>query len=304
MKRPNFFIIGAQRCGTTSLRRYLSEHPRIFIPRLPLEPRYFADDFVTSRSGNLSEAAYLKLFADAEKRHLVAGDSSPTYLPSTAAVANILRFEPAAKFIVLLRSPIAMVYSLHARFVLDGFEDVADFEQAWYLQAARRRGERIPPFCFEPQHLQYGVFCKLGEQLERLYQQVRDDRILVIYSNEMKARPRENYERVLSFLGAPSDGREDFPLFEENGLHRSIMLNQLLLAMGRAKARVGFDGFGLGVADAINRLNRTRVTRCALRPEFRAELAVFFRADVAKLSNLTGRDLSGWLSRRAEDQPH
>jgi hypothetical protein len=297
LKRPNFFIIGAQRCGTTSLRRYLSEHPRIFIPKQPLEPRYFADDFVTSRSGNLSAAVYLKLFTDAGNHHLTAGDSSPTYLPSMAAIANILRFEPAAKFIVLLRSPMAMVRSLNARFVLDGFEDVADFEEAWGLQAARRRGERIPPFCFEPKHLEYGVFCKLGEQLERLYRQVRHDLILVVYSAGMKARPQTNYERVLSFLDVPSDGRVNFPLFEVSGRHRSPMLNHLLLVVDRAKAGVGLGRLGLGVADAIHRWNRIRETRRALRPEFHAALADFFRDDVTILSNLTGRDLSGWLGR-------
>ncbi|HZP44560.1 MAG TPA: sulfotransferase [Candidatus Binataceae bacterium] len=295
MRTPNFFIIGGQRCGTTSLRRYLADHSRIFMCENPPEPRHFATDFVTSRSGRLSRAAYLKAFSGAGEQHLAVGEASPTYLPSAVAIANILQFNPEAKFIVLLRPQIDMARSLHARFFLDGFENVADFEEAWRLQSARRAGRLVPKACFEPKHLQYGDFCKLGEQLERLYQQVPEERVLVIFSREFRTQTQAVYERILSFLGVPSDGRQHFPIYEENRQRRSELLKRGLLTIDRLKIRLGMKSFGLGIANALDNLNERKEARNPLRPDFYAELVEYFRADVDKLSQLTHRDLSDWL---------
>ena len=68
MKEPNFFIVGAPRCGTTALYSYLSEHPNIFMPGVK-ELNYFADDFpnmqkIAFRSYN----DYLRLFIKANRR--------------------------------------------------------------------------------------------------------------------------------------------------------------------------------------------------------------------------------------------
>jgi hypothetical protein len=296
MKKPNFFIIGGQRCGTTSLRRYLSEHPQIFVCEDPPEPRYFATDFVPSPAGALSLPAYLKLFSRADERHLAVGEGSPTYLPSAVAIQNILRFNPEAKFIVLLRGQVEMARSLHARFLLDGFENVADFEEAWRLQLARRAGRFLPRFCFEPKHLQYGDFCKLGEQLERVYERARKDQVLVIFSDEFRTQTPAVYERVLDFLGVPRDGRKQFPIYENNRRCRSEALKLSLLAIDRVKIILGIGSIGLGIATALDNLNQRREARKPLRPEFRAELMDYFRADAVKLSQLIGRDLTDWLT--------
>jgi hypothetical protein len=301
MKKPNFFIIGGQRCGTTSLSRYLSEHSQIFICD-PKEPRYFASDLVPGRAGALSLSAYLNLFRLAGAQHLAVGDASPTYLPSTTAVANILAFDPAAKVIVLLRPQIDMARSLHARFYHDGREDVPDFEDAWQLQDARRAHQHIPRFCYEPRELLYGSFCKLGEQLERVYRSVAQaglpgkNQVLAIFSDELKTGTRAVYERVLDFLAVPRDRREHFPIYEQNRRRRSQVLNRFLLTIDRAKIGLGVGSRGFGIATALDNLNEKKQARTPLRPEFRAHLIDYFRPDVITLSQLTGRDLSHWTS--------
>ena len=63
MTRPNFFIVGAPKCGTTALSEYLREHPNAFLCQ-PKEPHYFATDFPTHRYVT-KEEAYLKLFREA-----------------------------------------------------------------------------------------------------------------------------------------------------------------------------------------------------------------------------------------------
>src|SRR5271170_3647810 len=112
MRLPEFFIIGAPKCGTTSLALYLARHRQIFIPTIK-EPHYFLTDL--RRPGRVSnQRSYETLFKRAGAHHRISGEASVFYLLSRAAVPNILCFNPHAKFIVMVRSPLEMVVSLHA----------------------------------------------------------------------------------------------------------------------------------------------------------------------------------------------
>ena len=110
MKKPNFFIIGAPKCGTTSLANWLAEHPRVFFSDTK-EPHFFCTDGYT---GVKTLKQYEKLFEDAKPHHLAVGEGSTHYLFSKVAVPNILVYNPDARFIVCLRNPVDMAPSLHS----------------------------------------------------------------------------------------------------------------------------------------------------------------------------------------------
>ena len=119
MKKPNVFIIGAPKCGTTSLREYLGSHPNVYACK-PEEPHFFCTD-LKGRYNGLTEPEYLrKYFHGANSRHKVIIDKSTWYLYSKSAVLNILKFDADAKFIVMVRNPINMVYSLHSELLWTG----------------------------------------------------------------------------------------------------------------------------------------------------------------------------------------
>src|SRR5215208_1272534 len=106
-RRPNLFIIGAPKSGTTSLHRYLQEHPQIYMSRTK-EPGYFAPDVEGSRSDLLfkhpdAEPEYLALFANATNQKWV-GESSTTYLMSRRAPSLIDDFAPDARLIAMVRN--------------------------------------------------------------------------------------------------------------------------------------------------------------------------------------------------------
>ena len=65
-KKPNFFIVGAPKCGTTSMWQYLKQHPEIFMTALK-EPHYFGADLGPRRIIE-TESQYLKLFAKAREQ--------------------------------------------------------------------------------------------------------------------------------------------------------------------------------------------------------------------------------------------
>src|SRR5271166_6089058 len=105
---PDFFIVGHEKSGTTSLYKMLRGHPQIFMPDLK-EPRYFVTD--RRAEGAENEGAlprtledYLALFAAAAPEQR-AGEASPQYLRSKEAAGLIAEVQPAARIIAILREP-------------------------------------------------------------------------------------------------------------------------------------------------------------------------------------------------------
>jgi Sulfotransferase family len=96
--RPNLFVVGAAKAGTTSLWRYLSEHPEVAMSR-EKEPEFFR------RGGD--EAAYLALFGDAP----VVGEASTSYLWHAPSADRIAAFAPGARIVVSLRDPVDRAWS-------------------------------------------------------------------------------------------------------------------------------------------------------------------------------------------------
>src|SRR5437667_5641216 len=103
IRLPNFFIVGAPRCGTTALYTYLRQHPDIFLPETK-EPHYFNRD-MNSGGAIRDHKEYLSLFAGAQGRARV-GEASVYYLSSAYAAREISKVCPGAKIIVMLRNPV------------------------------------------------------------------------------------------------------------------------------------------------------------------------------------------------------
>ena len=115
--RPNFFILGAPKCGTTSLATWLGAHPQVYMSP-DKEPHYFnADD---RHPGVSSLERYEQLFAGAGAEHAAVGEASVWYLYSKVAVANIEEYCQEPRYIVCLRNPVDMAHSLHEQQVVNG----------------------------------------------------------------------------------------------------------------------------------------------------------------------------------------
>ena len=142
MTKPNFFIIGAPKCGTTALSEYLKDHPQIYFSD-PKEPHYFTFDFEQYRLTKTLEE-YLELFAAATPQHQAVGEGSVFYLYSSVALEKIREFDPQAKIIVMLRNPIDMIYSFHSQLLFSADESETSFEQAWRTTGYTTAGKKYP----------------------------------------------------------------------------------------------------------------------------------------------------------------
>jgi hypothetical protein len=289
-RKPNFFILGAPKCGTTSMADWLRNHPNIFLSR-PKEPCYFNTDDGPSP---YTLDTYEGLFRGAREQHIAIGEASALYLYSSKAVTNIIRYQPVARFIVMVRNPVEMAQSYHAEMLLRGAESVKDFPTAWSLQEDRRSGLNLPAFPAMSRHFMYGEMCSLGAQLERLLSIVRRDRVLVIVLDDIVSNPRNEYLRVLEFLGVPDDGRSQFPVRNSARASRWPKLARCTYLLLQAKRRLGMKG-GLGAATWLMAATQLEQARPPLPTDAAAILKEHFASDVELLGKLLGRNLRHWL---------
>lgn len=296
VRLPNFFIIGAPKCGTTSLAAWLAEHPNVYMSPIK-ELLYFSTDI-----GNrwpYGWDAYLRLFEKAGAEHWAIGEASTTYLFSRVAVPAIEEKLPESRYIVMVRNPVDMAYALHEQQLRSFNEDVKDFYTAWMLSAERRAGKRVPAGSRDPRLLDYPSWCRLGEQLERLYAIVPQERVLVLVLDDVKADPQREYLRVLEFLGLPDDGRRAFPVYNPAGEWRRRWLGKAIRVLARrvtwAKYVVGIlPKRSVGIVRRLKEANMRQRPRPPLPIEVRMELEQYFAEDIRLLERLLGRDLSAW----------
>jgi hypothetical protein len=277
--------VGAPKCGTTALYGYLSGHPAVYMPRLK-EPQFFCSDFPQLNQIGTFEA-YRQLFAAASADQLI-GEGSVWYLYSRVAIGEILRLNPRARIIAILRNPVDMAYSLHSHF-LRGSKETCDFEQAWRLQTSRRAGQNLPRYCPEPSCLQNQQVCSLANQVRRLQYLVPQSQLRIYIFEEMFSQPGDFYRDVLRFLDLPDDGRSEFPVANENRTPSSPVIRRLVASMPRiivgqdGALRAGMRRLGIRPRYFFVRLTTVPAPRVALRPEFRRELMAAFACDVAEL---------------------
>jgi len=297
-KLPNFFIIGAPKCGTTSLAAWLADHPNIYMSPIK-EPFYFSEDIKHRWCTDWN--VYQRLFDAAISAHLAIGEASTFYLFSRVAVPTIEKEIAGARYIVMLRNPVDMAYALHEQQLRSFNENIEDFWQAWPLASKRRVGELVPPGCVDPVLLDYPAWCRLGEQLERLFSIVPRDRVLVLVLDDLKQDPRREYVRVLDFLGVPDDGRTNFPVYNPAREWRSRWAAQVIRALAKTVAwskhvRGILPRRSLGIVRRLEAWNAQQRARPPLSPYVRAELEAYFADDLARLERLLGRKFPHWRS--------
>jgi hypothetical protein len=297
-KLPDFFIVGAPKCGTTALASYLHAHPKVFMSRVK-EPNYFCFDAPGLRGAFDRPERYGRLFARAAPEQ-ICGEASTAYLFSKEAVPAILESNPAAKIIVMVRDPLDMVVSHHNQKLYALEEDERDFATAWRLSPERAEGRRVSPKCRAPRYLDYQSIGRLGEQLSRLTVLVPRDQLHTIVFDDLRADPGEVFRSTLRFLGVAPDGQTEFPVVNARktdawpALARVLKRPPAPLQRLKRALKRAFPGQTKAIGGAIHRLNERPQARQALGASLRREMSAAFKDDIALLSELLDRDLNHW----------
>lgn len=301
-KKPNFFFLGAPRCGTTALCKHLAKHPDVCFA-VPSEPHYFSL-LDQAPSQEQVRRDYLEpYFQHCTEHYEAVGERSVSYFFAPDAIKYILAHFPDAKFIATVRNPVDFVYSYHARCVFNLDEDVTDFEKAWGLQERRAGGERIPRLCRHPNLLQYREVARLGTHLERLYALAGRERCHTVVFDDFVQDAGEVYRRILEFLDLEDDGRRNIKRKQANKSYRSAWLQRAIYRPPKtvAKAALSMERQGgrkkslvKRISKRLKRINVVEKPRRPLDQRTRQMLSDVFEGQIDKLSGLLDRDFGSW----------
>ena len=214
---PDFIIIGAQRCGTTSLYNYLIGHPSV-APALTKEVHFFDRNFHRGSGwygAHFPSVASKYYAAQVRGKRFTTGESSPYYIFHPLAPGRIAEMLPAVKLIVLLRDPIDRAFSHYHHEVRLGMETLS-FEEALAREEERLDGEREKVVrdeeynSFNHQHYSYlsrGVYM---DQLQVWASLFPKEQTLVLGSEDFYDDPEPTLRRTLEFLELPDWRPEEF----------------------------------------------------------------------------------------------
>lgn len=300
MKKPNLFIVGQPRSGTYALHYFLSQHPEVFMSE-DKEPLFFCKDF--HEESDLfhkhraffryrKESDYLSLFA-AAKNEKFAGESSTHYLFSKVAAREILKFNPDAKIIMMLREPVSFLYSLYSQHFVRSQENVGDFETALSLEKERKSGRKIPPTVYCPRFLFYSERIKYYEQIVRYYDLFDKSNIKVIIFDDFKQQNDVIYKDVLGFLNVDADFVPVFDQVNVSKKPRFAKLNAWLLnsAFKKAIQNVIPTSLYSKIKPMGKKVLWRNQSRKPLDSSLRQKLMSEYKPEVVKISELLGIDL-------------
>lgn len=299
MSNPNFLIVGAAKAGTTSLYKYLQQHPQVFMSPLK-EPHFFTyensyiapsgpGDHYFFKSVVKTYDQYQDLF-DGVSNELAIGEASPSYLYSVHAANQIKQSLPKAKMIAVLRNPVDRAYSAFLHMRRAGREPLKDFAVA---------------LNYEPERIQKGWgliwhYRKAGyysEQVERYYKLFGKAQVKVCIYEDLLKKPEKFLSEIFDFLEISSQFKVNTNLkFNVGGIPKNQYLHNMLESPSSIK-RV-FRGLipeklRKNVMHSLIASNLSKPPPIA--EELRKEMTNEYREDLLKLQELINRDLVAWM---------
>ncbi|HEV2370716.1 MAG TPA: sulfotransferase [Streptosporangiaceae bacterium] len=205
---PDFILIGAQRCGTTSLFRALSAHPQVVPPTVRKGVNYFDLNYYRGPHWYRRHFPLATVARGRAARHggAVTFEASGYYMYHPFALERAAHDLPGVKLVAMLRDPVERAFSAHKHEYARGFEQ-EDFEKALALEDERLAGEidrmRDDPTyeSLEHRHHSYRHRGQYAEQLERALAHLPADQLHVVDSESFFEDPAQEYQRLLEFLG-------------------------------------------------------------------------------------------------------
>ncbi len=290
---PNTFIVGAPKCGTTSLWSILNQHPQIEFSRIKEPNRYNADLRLAFGSMRYRDSRlYESLFEDLSATRV--GEASVWYLHSRVAIQRLIRASPDARIFVCLRPPADAVRSMHAFSFRLGGEDIPDLEAAWNATS------RVAPAGVQVlDSLDYREIFRFAEQLERLFEHVPREQVHVVLLEDLQKDPVSSAKEAFEFLDVDpfvpeaviankTAEQADRPFAHISRRHPRA--RRLLVRLTTESARARLRAFGV-------RVTRRQSLVPTASPEFMAKLRDHFQPQVEQLEQVLQRDLGSWKAR-------
>jgi hypothetical protein len=276
---PNLFVVGAAKAGTTSLWRYLDQHPAVFMS--PVKEPHFFSSFVPGLFPAVKEEEeYLQLFA-AGRDATLRGEASPSYLWDPRSPAAIKSASPEAKIVIALRDPVERAYAFYWTGVKYGGRTES------FLEAVRREVALPEPEWPSTLYVGYSLYA----DGVRRYLDAFGDAVTVIFFEELGRDTRGELRRLFARLGvdpAPADAmdveRHNSFALPRNELSRRVLTFRPLRDAARAVVPAR-------LRPRVERILLSSPPRPEMEPEARRLLEEAFAPERPRLEAMLGRQL-------------
>lgn len=292
----HFAVIGAGKCGTTTLYQSLRTHPEVFLPTVK-ETNFFALSGLDLEEGPDPEAfrhwpeavtdptAWADLYAAAAPGQQL-GEVCPMYLYSPRALENLAAHRPGMRIVVILRDPVERLWSRHLHLVRDGrspapFEAVTDPTSVWW---------RRPDLIAEGRY---------ATHLREVDARFPAEQVRVLFYDDLKRDPDAVFAALGDFLGLSAAPVVPGARHNASGRVRSPRMQQIIgpggLISRVARALPASVRRAAGLRSTLERLRGANLAPSRCPTELRAALLDrVYRAEIEALEARTGRDLSAW----------
>lgn len=289
---PNFLIVGAAKSGTTSLYRYLSQHPDIFMPAWK-ELSYFTSDPSGPLHRVKSYRYYEKLFSKADG-HKAVGEASTAYLYDEGSPLLIRSGLGQIKILIILRDPVAMSYSLYNHQVRKEGETKKTFEEGLAAESERFRNPKFKRSCYG-WHANYYYFRRglYSQQVKRYLDVFGSEKVKILIFEQFINNIIREIQEMFKFLNVdssfvpeikvhnPAGGIVSFPKFwTDIGL--LLKTQQYLLSKNPAKK----------IPHLLRNIRPKPLL--PIHPSTESKLRKRFLPDILSLEQLLDLDLTIW----------
>jgi hypothetical protein len=286
---PNFFIVGAQKAGTTSLYFYLKKIPGVYMSPLK-ELFYFAPHAVQSSIADVikDKNDYLKLFKDA-RGYIAVGEATPIYLWDPDAPKLIHQTIPHARIIVILRDPVERAYSNYLMKM-----KYSGMKSSFYDELMRDYRSQEKLFGRAQLYVEFGMYY---EQVKRYFDIFGREQVKVIIFEEFVQHPGQSVNEVLAFLGVNHAVIEISEQYNPYSVPRSPLALWIYAFFRGLRARnIKFYKILILLPDSlIESLPEKMLFKRRQKPKIEPKAVKFlqdiYRDDVIRLGSLLGRSL-------------
>lgn len=284
---PNFLIVGAAKCGTSSLAAWLAAHPEAFV--VPEKEVYFFEHEELWERGS---GWYQSRFAGAERARAV-GEATPNYMFHPEGAQRMASVVPQARLIALLREPGERAYSHFRHWQRRKAAEDRSFDEAVAEELSRpHQAFGDPGRPEDPQYLARGRYLP---QLERICEHYPRSALLVMLLDDLRSRPVESFRGACAFLGLD---QEEVPAKVGEATntafaYRPEFLLRLLVRYRLGRVIPARAGARIERMMAVPDSDSEPMTQAT-----RALLFDHFAEDNRRLAEWLGRDLSAWSAPR------
>ncbi len=290
---PNLFVVGAAKCGTSTLHEYLSEHSNIQMSNIK-EPHFMLRDYIKEHnfygpgdaeiiSEYLTEIKdYKELFDSAS---LYKGESSPGYfsLPGIS-IKNINQISPESKIIISIRNPIHRTYSAYMHKVREGEEEMS-FKHIIKNRIDIKREDNgwAWGWYYITDSFYYDKIRMFIENFEH---------VKIIFFEDLIEKPQQVLENIFEFLKLEKeDVYRDSVQKNKTGIPKNRLIYDLARKSGSYITKIVGDDFKEKIKNKL-------IYKPRIDEESKEYLADMFNKDILKVSDLLNYDLKAfWFNK-------